>query len=419
METSCRLRRDGHKVIIVSSGAIGIGLRRMDIEKKPKQLSKIQVSPYLSLRVDVQALAAIGQCRLIALWDELFKNLKQPIAQVLLTKNDIQDRTQYLNAANTLSELLGMGVIPIVNENDTISVSEIRFGDNDTLSAITAGMVNADYLFLMTDVDCLYTDNPRTNPDAETIEVVEDVSVIKANGPNPTSNRELTAVSSPGSSVGTGGMVTKLIAAELAASVGVTTIITRASLPGNIVAIVKHLETLTSRPDSPNGQHQSSSALVSPPRSTSPPTRNSTVPLHTCFLPKRSFRDRQFWLLHGMSSRGKVLIDEGAFKALTRTEKAALLPVGVVGVEGTFSRDEAVTIALAKFDESRVLTEMIDVGRALVNYSAAEITRIMGKKSSEIVSILGYADGEFIAHRDNMVFFPKYMNSAVETSTAG
>jgi glutamate 5-kinase len=108
--------------------------------------------------------------------------LNQPVAQVLLTKNDIQDRTQYLNAANTLNELLSMGVIPIVNENDTISVSEIRFGDNDTLSAITAGMVNADYLFLMTDVDCLYTDNPRTNPDAKAIEVVEDVSALKANG---------------------------------------------------------------------------------------------------------------------------------------------------------------------------------------------------------------------------------------------
>jgi glutamate 5-kinase len=132
-----------------------------------------------------EALAAIGQCRLVALWDELFKNLRQPIAQILLTKNDIQDRTQYLNAANTMSELLSMGVIPIVNENDTISVSEIRFGDNDTLSAITAGMVNADYLFLMTDVDCLYTDNPRTNPDAEAIEVVEDVSAIRANGKFP------------------------------------------------------------------------------------------------------------------------------------------------------------------------------------------------------------------------------------------
>jgi len=333
---------------------------------------------------------------------------------VLLTKNDIQDRTQYLNAANTLSELLGMGVIPIVNENDTISVSEIRFGDNDTLSAITAGMVNADYLFLMTDVDCLYTDNPRTNPDAEAIEVVEDVSVIKANGPSLNRESVLIIVSSPGSSIGTGGMVTKLIAAELAASVGVTTIITRASLPGNILAIVKHLESIASRPPSPVPHPQPSSAVVSTPRSTPPPL--TAIPLHTRFLPKRSFRDRQFWLLHGMSPRGKVLIDEGAFKALTRAEKAALLPVGVVGVEGTFSRDEAVTIAVAKWDESRVLTEMVDVGRALVNYSAAEITRIMGKKSSEIVGILGYADGEYIAHRDNMAFMPKFATSAKETT---
>ena len=112
----------------------------------------------------------------------MFKNLNQPIAQILLTKNDIQDRTQYLNAANTLSELISMGVIPIVNENDTISVSEIQFGDNDTLSPIMAEIVNADYLFLMTDVDCLYMDNPRTNPNAEAIEVVQDVSVLKANG---------------------------------------------------------------------------------------------------------------------------------------------------------------------------------------------------------------------------------------------
>jgi len=170
----------------------------MDIDRRPKRLAAVQVQHTLppsplfvvlvAITVDTlieQALAAIGQCRLIALWDELFKTLNQPIAQILLTKNDIQDRTQYLNAANTLSELLSMGVIPIVNENDTISVSEIRFGDNDTLSAITAGMVNADYLFLMTDVDCLYTDNPRTNPDAEAIEIVDDVSVLKANGNTP------------------------------------------------------------------------------------------------------------------------------------------------------------------------------------------------------------------------------------------
>jgi glutamate 5-kinase len=333
----------------------------------------------------------------------LFKNLNQPIAQILLTKNDIQDRTQYLNAANTFSELLTMGVIPIVNENDTISVSEIRFGDNDTLSAITAGMVNADYLFLMTDVDCLYTDNPRTNPNAEAIEVVEDVAVLKANG--ILSSLGLTIVTSPGSSVGTGGMVTKLIAAELAASVGVTTIITRASLPGNIFAIVKHLDSLSSRPSTPQPEHTVSSAVVATPRSSPPP--KGQVPLHTRFLPKRSFRDRQFWLLHGMAPRGRVIIDEGALKALTRVEKAGLLPVGVVDTEGTFSRDEAVTLTVAIRDADGNITGTTDVGRALVNYSATEIQRIKGKKSTEIVNILGYADGEYIAHRDNMVFMPK------------
>jgi glutamate 5-kinase len=214
----------------------------------------------------------------------------------------------------------------------------------------------------------------------------------------------ITIVSSPGSSIGTGGMVTKLIAAELAASVGVTTIITRASLPGNIFSIVKYLDSLSSRPATPSNQGQISSAVIS--TSQSPPPRNS-VPLHTRFLPKRSFRDRQFWLLHGMAPRGRVLIDEGAFKAITRTEKAALLPVGVIGVEGAFSRDEAVTVAVAYRDANRLVTGTTDVGKALVNYSSTEISRIMGKRSSEIVGILGYADGEYIAHRDNMVFMPK------------
>jgi len=198
--------------------------------------------------------------------------------------------------------------------------------------------------------------------------------------------------------------VTKLIAAELAASVGVTTIITRSSLPGNIFAIVKHLESLSSRPQTPEN-HNVFSAVITTPRSSPPPPNK--VPLHTRFLPKRSFRDRQFWLLNGMSPRGRVLIDEGAFRALTRVEKAALLPVGVVGVEGQFSRDEAVTLTVAHRDEEGQVVETTDVGRALVNYSATEIGRIMGKQSFEIEGILGYADGEFIAHRDNMVFIPR------------
>lgn len=191
VETAVKLRKDGHRVVIVSSGAIGVGLRRMDREKRPKHLSQLQ------------ALAAIGQCRLMSLWDSLFNHLRQPIAQILLTRNDIADvswvavtcsvmygpranndgqRTRYLNAQNTFNELLDMGVIPIVNENDTLAVSEIKFGDNDTLSAITAAMVHADLLFLMTDVDCLYDKNPRTNPDAQPIEVVDDIGALQADG---------------------------------------------------------------------------------------------------------------------------------------------------------------------------------------------------------------------------------------------
>ncbi|CRK19512.1 hypothetical protein BN1723_017786, partial [Verticillium longisporum] len=142
VETAIKLKKDGHRVIIISSGAIGVGLLRMEMDHRPKHLSALQ------------ALAAIGQCRLISLWDSLFMHFRQPVAQILLTRNDIADRTRYTNAQNTMNELLGLGVIPIVNENDTIAVSEIKFGDNDTLSAITAGMVHADMLFLMTDVDC-------------------------------------------------------------------------------------------------------------------------------------------------------------------------------------------------------------------------------------------------------------------------
>jgi glutamate 5-kinase len=170
VETVLLLRQHGHKVILVSSGAIGVGLKQMSLPTRPKSLS------------GKQALAAIGQGRLIALWDSLFSRLDMTIAQILLTRGDIADRSRYLNAVNTLRELLSMEVIPIVNENDTVSVSEIKFGDNDTLSAITASMVHADYLFLLTDVDGLYTTNPRKDPNAKLIPVVNSISAIRSQG---------------------------------------------------------------------------------------------------------------------------------------------------------------------------------------------------------------------------------------------
>ncbi|KAF2836132.1 glutamate 5-kinase [Patellaria atrata CBS 101060] len=402
VETAVKLHKDGHKVVLVSSGAIGMALGQMNLDRRPKHLPK------------VQALAAIGQCRLMSLWDQLFGHRKQPVAQILLTRNDIADRTQYLNAQNTFIELLNMGVIPIVNENDTLAVTEIKFGDNDTLSAITAAMVQADYLFLMTDVDCLYDTNPRSNPDAKAIEVVDDISSLTAD------------VSSAGSALGTGGMSTKIVAARLATSAGVTTVITRSSKPGNIAAIVEYAEAQKAAapglatPDDSLASSTASLELATvsssrPPlsRSTSRATTLQNPPLHTRFLPApRPIRDRYFWLLHGLAPHGSIYIDEGAHRALSN--KAGLLPVGIVDVEGTFAQQESVRIFVVRrlppAEKHQPFAYETDpapreVGRALVNYSAAEIRRIRGLRSSEIIKVLGYADSEYVALRENVAFF--------------
>ncbi|CAG8504106.1 9503_t:CDS:2 [Paraglomus brasilianum] len=354
VETVVKLRSAGHRVVLVTSGAIGVGLRRLNMPKKPRRLAAIQ------------AVAAVGQGRLMRMYDDLFNQLNQPIAQILLTKNDIADRTQYLNAVNTFTELLTMGVVPVVNENDTVSVSEIRFGDNDTLSAITAGMVNADYLFLMTDVDCLYTDNPRNNPDATPVEIVEDIGAL----------REKVMVSTPGSSLGTGGMTTKLIAADLATAAGVITIISKGSNPKNIITI---LEQLT----------------IDPMATAS---SNPSMPLHTRFMKKSNATvDRKWWILHGLHTAGTVFIDEGAARAVTNAkQKNSLFAAGITKVDGNFVANQAVSIACQQDNE------IVQVGKGLVNYSSSEIGRIKGVQSSEIVEILGYADSECVVHRDNL-----------------
>ncbi|KAE9965827.1 hypothetical protein BLS_006185 [Venturia inaequalis] len=445
VETAIKLQSQGHKVILVSSGAIGVGLRRMDMDKRPKHLPQ------------VQALAAIGQCRLMSLWDGLFAHMRQPVAQILLTRNDIADRTQYLNAQNTFLSLLEMGVIPIVNENDTLAVTEIKFGDNDTLSAITAGMVHADYLFLMTDVDCLYDKNPRTNPDAKPIEVVHDIADLTAD------------VSSKGSALGTGGMGTKIVAARLATSAGVTTVITRSSRPGNIRDIVGYVEAQKAAQASQNGSGthtptKLAAGIGSLSISSDQPIGKSSLvsaedlappPLHTRFLPDpHPIRDRYFWLLHGLAPHGTIYIDEGAHQALA--DKAGLLPSGVVDVDGSFAQQEAVRIMVVRRlpqspsskpttdpqasildrDHPEIISPTpgrgtpplhrsrpsstgiststaggwdpliapIEVGRAIVNYSAVEIRRIKGLRATQIAWVLGYADSEYVALRENIAF---------------
>ncbi|CAJ0840214.1 16953_t:CDS:2 [Entrophospora sp. SA101] len=359
VETIVKLRSLGHKVVLVSSGAIGVGLRRLEMDKKPKKLSA------------VQAVAAVGQGRLMRMYDDLFSQLNQPIAQILLTRHDLAERTQYLNAVNTFVELLNMKVVPIVNENDTISVSEIKFGDNDTLSAITARMVNADYLFLMTDVDCLYTDNPRINSNAIPIKIVEDIGTLK-------------------DSLGTGGMVTKLIAADLATAAGVTTIISKGSNPKNIIKIINNLTQKDS-------DVESNVAVV------------EDVPLYTRFLAKEDpIKGHKWWILHGLHTAGKVYIDKGAATAISKKgQKCSLFSAGIVKVQGNFSSNQAVHIVYEnrpiKVGEQQQVDDVkdekenhnvINIGKGLVNYNSMEISRIKGCKSSEIAEKLGYTDSE-------------------------
>ncbi|EGY14997.1 glutamate 5-kinase [Verticillium dahliae VdLs.17] len=362
VETAIKLKKDGHRVIIVSSGAIGVGLLRMEMDHRPKHLSALQ------------ALAAIGQCRLISLWDSLFMHFRQPVAQILLTRNDIADRTRYTNAQNTMNELLGLGVIPIVNENDTIAVSEIKFGDNDTLSAITAGMVHADMLFLMTDVD----------------------------------------FSGAGSSLGTGGMMTKIIAARLATSVGVTTIVTRSSNPGNILEIVRYehaARNILQAANIPNQDDEEGMEEFLAASTASIQLDNlEKPPLHTCFLPSAEpIHDRHFWLLHTLRPNGTIYIDAGAHSALLR--KAGLLPAGVLDVEGNFAQHESVRLVVVDRLHVPSPTGRIwggnptEVGRALVNYAAHEVGRIMGHQSAEIQGLLGYADSEYVAERQHISLF--------------
>lgn len=380
VETLVKLRRQGHRIVIVSSGAIAVGLRRVGMKSKPKQLSK------------VQALASVGQGRLIALWDDLFKLMDQPIGQILITKNDIVDWTQYQNAKNTINELLDMDIIPIVNENDTLSVREIRFGDNDTLSALTSAMINADYLFLLTDVDCLYSENPRDNPDALPILKVNHINDLDVD------------TSSKGSDVGTGGMTTKLIASEIATSAGVTTIITRSSVPGNIKAIVNFINQDSSREDETKHTFEENQKLELQKLNA------SNIPLHTRFVGQKdqnTIKNRELWLLYGLKSYGTIIIDDGAAKALTRKNRAGLLPVGIIDIHGQFHEDQCVTLLKGVRKEDGSLDEsapLIELGRARVNYTSVELLKIKGRHSDQIENILGYADTEYVAHRENLAF---------------
>jgi len=331
----CQLRRQGLEVILVSSGAVAAGKGDLGITGRP---STIPLK---------QAAAAIGQSRLMRAYKDAFRPEGFRVAQVLLTRDDLANRRRYLNARNTLMTLLEYSIIPIINENDTVVVDEIRFGDNDNLSAMVTNLADAQLLIILSDVDGLYDKDPKQHPDAKLLPLVERV----------TEETEAMAGTS-GHDLGTGGMLTKLKAAKRASLYGAATIIVNGRAPDVLQRLFQWEE------------------------------------LGTFFLPALDrLASKKHWIAFTKKPRGKLLLDEGARRALVERGKS-LLPSGITGVEGSFDRGDAVRLCDLAGNE---------FAKGVINYSRPEITRIMGKKSSEIEAILGYKYGDEIVHRDNLV----------------
>jgi glutamate 5-kinase len=337
VETLSQLRQQGHQVILVSSGAVGVGCARLGLTERPRTISM------------KQAVAAVGQGRLMRVYDDLFSSLQQPIAQVLLTRSDLVQRSRYVNAYRTFRQLLNLGVVPIVNENDTLAVDELKFGDNDTLSAMVASLVEADWLFLLTDVDRLYSADPRYHPNAQPIIQVDKLEQLA----------ELNVeVGNRGTVWGTGGMMTKIAAARIATTAGIRTVITEGRSPQNIFKILQ-------------GEQ-----------------------LGTQFAPQpQPVNARKRWIAHGLVPAGRLYLDQGAVKAICQSGRS-LLAAGITEVEGEFQPQDAVQLC----DELGQ-----EIARGLVNYSSTELQKIRGRRSEEIPTILGYLGAETVVHRDNLV----------------
>ena len=329
-----QLRKAGKEVILVSSGAIASGMERLGWSKRPKAVHELQ------------ACAAIGQMELAQVYESAFIRHGLQTAQVLLTHDDLSDRKRYLNARATLKTLLGLGVVPIINENDTVVTDEIKFGDNDTLGALVANLIEADCLIILTDQQGLYTADPRKDPQA--------TLVAEARAGDPA----LEAMAGgAGTQYGKGGMITKIIAAKRAARSGTHTAIASGHEKDVMIRLAR---------GEPVG-----TLLVS-----------ETPPLNA----------RKQWLADHLQLCGKLQLDAGAVKALR--EGKSLLPIGVVEVLGEFERGAAVAC---------LSPEGIEVARGLVNYSSSDSRRIAHRNSTEIEELLGFINETEIIHRDNLI----------------
>jgi glutamate 5-kinase len=324
----------GYDVVLVSSGAIAAGMRKLALREKPKD---IQLK---------QAAAAVGQSTLIWAYEKGFGEYGKKVAQVLLTRDDFSDRKRYINAKNTLFTLLSYKVIPVINENDTVATDEIKFGDNDNLASLVAGLVNAERLIILSDVEGLYSSDPKKGK-ANLIRDVEDITP------------ELEAIAgSAGSLIGTGGMYSKILAAKKAVNNGITVNIISGKKSGLIPSLLK-------------GES-----------------------LGTEFKPRRErLSARKGWIVHGSRAKGMLHVDEGAVKALIHGGKS-LLPSGIVSVSGDFEVGD--TVYCVDPEGSRI-------AKGITNYSSSEIEKIRGRKTSDIEKVLGYRYSDEVIHRDNLV----------------
>lgn len=331
----CALNKKGIEIILVSSGAIASGLRKIGLLERPESISH------------QQAVAAIGQGTLMMVYEKAFGRHGQRVAQILITRDDLQHRRRYLNARNTLFTLLSWKIVPIINENDTVVVDEIKFGDNDNLSAMVTNLTDSQLLINLTDIDGLFDKDPRSHKDARPIGVVEKV------------NKELMryASSIPGF-LGTGGMAAKIRAAQKVALAGAPTIIANGLKRGILKSIFKGKEE------------------------------------GTLFMPKDvALCSRKHWIAFTRSPKGEILVDRGAEAALLRRGKS-LLPSGIKEVRGRFNLGDSVV--LLNEDEKELAVGM-------VNYDSSDIEKIMGLKSKEIESQLGFKHDDEVIHRDNLV----------------
>ncbi|HTJ54374.1 MAG TPA: glutamate 5-kinase [Nitrosospira sp.] len=334
-EQIAKLKELGKEVVLVSSGAIAEGMQRLNWKKRPHALSELQ------------AAAAVGQMGLVQAYESCFRTHALHAAQVLLTHEDLSDRKRYLNARSTLTTLLGMSVIPVINENDTVATDEIRFGDNDTLAALVTNLIEADVLIILTDQGGLFTADPRKDAQARLVE--------EARAGDPAIEA---MAGGAGSDIGRGGMLTKVLAARRAARSGAHTVIASGHEPDVLIQLAE-------------GKAVGTQLLA------------ETMTLAA----------RKQWIADHLQMRGNVTLDEGAVKALADGGKS-LLSVGVTSVSGSFERGEVVGCLDPLGRE---------IARGLVNYSATETRRILRRASNEIEAILGYVGEPELIHRDNLV----------------